>query len=279
MIIRQENGLGILFGDDLHDVFQHISNTQQTWGRSSTSSGPSSSWDLNAGWQGALKMIESGWTEGAVDFTNGLAVLPPNEAEPEYEYDVAGYLPDVALYCAGDPMHMRNDGHPEGRKPVIHMVLNNWILAAISAKEQRNYGLAIAAMIQQIEATGRQCEVDLVFVGRGYSPGTPVVGWKVKRAGDILDFAALAFSVAHPAAFRRIGFALLERLGGKWSTSGYGYNGPLTVKEAAAIGAEGAFLLNGVGHSVGACKTVEGALRFAANEINKAAGETLVVIQ
>lgn len=276
MIRKLTENLCVLFADDLHDAAQFLKDTPAKWrDRQSVTGSVSQSWDMATGWDRALKMAETGWSEGAQDLSNKLAILAPNEAEPEYSYDVAGYLPDVGLYCAGDPLHMRNDGHPEGRKPIVHLVVNVVCSGGIGAEEFKNYGTAVTAMIGQIEATGRQVELDLVIVDQ-LRHHKAILGWKVKRAGDNVDLSAIAYSLAHPAAFRRIGFALIERTPGINSTPGYGRCSGLTPELAAHINAEGAFLLGGIGESFGSCKTMAGALKYAANEINNAAGETIV---
>jgi hypothetical protein len=148
----------------------------------------------------------------------------------------------------------------------------------IGADEYRNYGAAITAMVGQIEATGRQVELDVVFVDE-LKHERAVLGWKVKRAGDTVDLSAVAYSLAHPAAFRRIGFAMIERTPQRNQTPGYGRCGSLTKELAETIGAGEAFLLGGVGVSSGACSSMQGALKFAAQQINKAAGETLVDVR
>lgn len=269
----------VIFGDDLHDVAQFISNSERQWKQQqSVRNDPSFSWDLNTGYAKACELADTGWTEGAHRLAHLLAALPPNEAEPEYEYDVTGYVPDVPLFCAGDPMHMRNDGHPQGRKPIVHLVVNAVAAGMIGANEYANYGTAITSAIGRIEATGRSVELDVVFVD-SLPKHKAVLGWKVKRAGDPIDLAAVAYSIGHPAAFRRLGFALIERTPLEDDCWGYGRCGSMTQELAHMINADGAFLLGGVGEAFGACRTTEGALRFAVNQINTAAGETIVEVK
>jgi hypothetical protein len=279
MLEYQQGNTFVRFGRDLNDVALWLKRNPREWTyQHSTTNPATNSWDLGVGYAKAEQLAETGWTEGAVSLANKLAVLPPNEAEPEYFHDVAGYMPDVPLYCAGDPMHMVNYGHPQGRKPIVHLVVNAVASAMIGADEYRNYGAAITAMVAQIEATGRQVELDVVFVDR-LSKMEAVLGWKVKRAGDTIDLSAIAFSLAHPAAFRRIGFAMIERTPSRYATSSYGHCSSLTKELAETIGAGEAFLLGGVGVSSGSCSSMAGALKFAAQQINKAAGETLVDVR
>lgn len=270
----------VMFADDLHDAAQFIKDTPRAWiMHSSQDSGRDYDWDLGTGWERALELANTGWTEGALDLSDKLAALPPNETEPEYTYDVAGYMPDVGLYCAGDPMHMLNAGHPEGRKPIVHLVINVVCSDMTRADAFKNYGTAITAMVGQIEASGRRVELDCVFVDHLKDGTTAIMGWKVKRAADHIDLSAVAYSLAHPAAFRRIGFAFIERTPRSCETYGYGRCASLTKELAGHIGAGEAFLLEGVGTQGSACSTVADALRLAAQQINQAAGETLVEVR
>lgn len=279
MLVANQPKLCVLFGSDLHDVAQYLETTPRLWGqRQSRTNLASYSWDLSTGYDKARQLADTGWSEGAQNLAHLLAAIPPNEAEPEYQYDVAGYMPDVGLYCAGEPMHMINEGHPQGRKPVVHLVVNAVAAGMVGAQEYANYGAALTAAVGQIEATGRSVELDVVFVDQFYG-SRAIIGWKVKRAGDMVDLAAVAYSIGHPAAFRRLGFALIERTPAAWDCPGYGRCGSLTEDDAHAINADGAFLLGGVGVSRGACSTLEKAIKFAAQQINDAAGETIVEVK
>lgn len=279
MQYRTQDKVCVVFGDDLNELASFLQTEPRQWSfNASRGNGANQNWDFGTGYKGAWKLAHTGWTAGALDIADKLTALPPNEAEPEYTLDVAGYMPDVGLYCAGEPMHMMNDGHPQGRRPIVHLVINVVCSAIVSANAFKNYGAAITAMIGQIEASGRQVELDVVAVHKLKGDNDGIFGWKVKRAGDNTDLGAVAFSIGHPAAFRRIGFALCERSPRAWESFGYGQCAGLSKELAKHIGAEEAFLLDGIGTNYLACNTLEGALKLAAQQINKAAGEELVTL-
>ena len=270
----------VVFADDLPDLFRWLEATPRVWaGRSSEKSDNSHDWDLGAGWQGTLAMARDGWSEGARDLSDRLAATPaPTDKTQSWRYDVAGSLPDVPRFLSGDPLNMRDKGKQKGRAAVVHLVVNGCASAAVGAREMANYGTAIVAMIDRLENSGRRVELDVVFFTKYMGAQYSLNGWKVKRASDPLDLAAVAFSIAHPAAFRRLGFAMKERTPKDWETRSYGYSCDI-VPEALPEGSEGAFLLDGVRHSPRACSSLSGALIFAAEQINKAAGETLIELE
>lgn len=270
----------VAFGESLDAVGRWLEATPRRWTNNTSHRSANLGWDLNLGYDGALRMAREGWSEGALDLHNRLAGLPPPvNRHYDLKYDVGGQLPDVPRFLSGDPAHMLTRGKRVGNPPVVHLCVNNWILAMIGAQEQANYGTALVALIDRIEASGRRVELDVTFIGRQMGSKVVVLGWKVKQAGEHCDLAAVAFAVAHPGAFRRFGFAMIERSPASWSNPGYGYNLALSSEYAALIGADGALLIDGVGGASGRCRTVDGAVLYAAEQINKAAGETLVEVE
>jgi hypothetical protein len=61
--------------------------------------------------------------------------------------------------------------------------------------------------------------------------------------------------------------------------SSYGRPRDICEADAKLIGAEGAFLLNGVGNDTDRANTLPDAIRLAAERINKAAGETIIELE
>jgi hypothetical protein len=270
-------------GDELMDVAAWLKATPRCWSQSSSVRDRASDrWDLNAGYHGAERLAREGWADGARVIHNNLAVNFPNAhiKEPAWKYDVAGALPDVPRFLAGAPGPMMNHGRAKGRQPVVHIVVNVVCSANVGAKEFSNYGTALVALIDTIENSGRRVELDVaaVFSGLGGWSGKNkcVTAWKVKRANDPVDLAAIAFSIAHPAAFRRIMFAMVERSPSAWNTPGYGFCAKLTPELAELIDAGDAFLLDGVGEARGQCTTPAGALQLAQAQLDAAMAKRLV---
>ena len=116
---------------------------------------------------------------------------------------------------------MRRKGKRDGSAPIVSLLVGIGGNCTVTAQQLADYGAALCGIIDRIEAGGRRCEI-VAMASFQTRDGRAAVGWRVKNAGDALDMAALAFSIAHPAAFRRIGFALMERLPRAQEDVGYG---------------------------------------------------------
>ena len=267
-----------IYGDSLPDVERFLRETPKKWTyEQSRENEASKSWDLGVGYKGAEKLAKDGWSEGAADLDHRLqAIMPAASREARYGHSVYGSSVNIGRYLNGNPNNMRRRGKREaGSAPVFHIIVNAVATCMVNAQHFANYGTAIVGLIDRLEATGKRCMVDVVFCtllpndGK-YGDVRGVVGWNVKQANEAVDLAAVAFSIGHPAAFRRIGFAMMERLPKGTEHSGYGQS--LDVHESDVIDpTDGTMLLDGVNHETSRCSTPEGALKLAIEQLNKAA--------
>jgi hypothetical protein len=282
MIIRDDKIDGTrhwrALGENLDDVQRWLRDTPNKWRiTASRDSGFGREWALGVSYDQALELARTGWSEGAKDLSDRLAAhMPPRDKEDSWRYDVAGELPDIGRYLAGDPVHMRRHGHPKGHQPIVSIAVNIRLQSNVKASAMANYGAALVAVIDQIEHHGKRVELMVTFATR--QTGSRVsAGWMVKRAEDALDLAAVAFSVAHPAASRRIGFAMYEHSDVP-ATRGYG--GTLTLGENDLIDPlPGTYCLSGLNDTLGRCHTLDDAITFVRDQVNAAAGEELVTIE
>jgi hypothetical protein len=181
---------------------------------------------------------------------------------------VAGEQPDVPRYLAGDPFNMIHRGKAKVPKPTMTIALNIRASCAIGSREIANFGAAIVALVDRLES--RRVRVELLgLFATNISKKRYCGAWGIKQAQDHLDLSAVAFSFAHPAMLRRIGFALMERTPAIHECPGYGFGGGISPEDFIDL-APGALLINGVDHNPGACATMAGALHYAKGEINKA---------
>lgn len=247
MIVAQQGKQVVFHGSSLHDVAQWLSSTPRVWhGRYSETNAPREGWDLSAGMGGALRLARDGWSAGARDIETGEVDSSLTELLKVKIMDVAGYVPDVARYCAGEPRHMMS--HKRNQAPIVHICISLWTSGGTTAETFIKYGQAMLTLIDQLENSGRRVELDVVFPTKPNGGYTVCAGWKVKRAGDTLDQAAIAFSLAHPAALRRIGFAMLERAPlAADDSGGYGHQCEFTEFMKNATDLEQAIFLPGVG--------------------------------
>jgi hypothetical protein len=283
MRIRDENLDGTrhyrMHGESLAEVQDWIRKEPKRWSTTaSRTNSPSQSWDLGVGYDGAMRLAEHGWSEGAKDLSDRLeAHLPSLDKTDTWRYDVAGERPDIGRHLSGDPASMMRHGHPKGHKPILSLAVNIRVSCVVKAAAMANFGAAMVATIDKLEHVGRRVELVSAFSSRVRMLDRVTGSWIVKRAEDPLDLAAVAFSIAHPAASRRIGFAMFERSAVP-QCSAYGYD--LVMGENDMVDPlPGTLFLEGLRNNTNRCHTLSDAVLFVRDQINKAAGEDLVTVE
>lgn len=230
--------LDLLIGDNIYDVTQWIASTPRLWRYDDSQSyWGGQEWDLGAGWAKSLAMSSTGWPQGVQKLAVAADLLPPQERKKLFtHYDVAGHVPDVGRFVMGDPMCMTTRRKKRAPTLVTSIVVNMSANFNVPASEFVNLGAAFASVINDLEEAGRRVELMVVHASRVQNSKEVCHGWWVKRAGDPLDLDQLAFAIAHPASFRRIGFAMRERTNPQYQLSNYGYTDKLSKSMIARLG-------------------------------------------
>lgn len=258
--------------DSLTALSRYIVDTPKTWvrGNDSQTERPTPTWDLSLGYEGAVRLARDGWIEGAQQAQEALKALNPKSPAPILVNDFYGHMPHVARFCAGAPDNMIRHAREEakagsGRVITLYVPVN--ARADVQATNMRNFGLGVAQYVNQLETDRYRVEVYGVL--RSDVSGWRVThSWCIKRADQYLDLAVLAFSIGHPAMFRRLGFALRERCAAPY-TPGYGQT--VAAKLTDLINPpNGAYILNGMKEANTVASTPEKALSYIENQITKA---------
>lgn len=256
----------------LFDVVKYIRDTPATWQGHESSRKPSTdySWDLGCNYQGALKLADLGWADGARNMAVGLERLRPNATATYRKYSVAGTRPSIGRYLSGNPRYMYSNKRNEASKPAVRIAVNICANAGARAEYMANYGLAIASYAEQLEKAGYPVEILAVLPDDLHTTKVQraVYSWTVKDINARMNFSDVAFSIGHPACFRRLGFALLERTPCRY-VSGHGSCTDIKVSDLPA--GKGIYVpldgINGVNrHST----TPEAALEHVAKVISEA---------
>jgi hypothetical protein len=256
--------------DSLRELQTYIDNTPKAprWHRNNLSVAASTGAKaLGATWEQATAMARDGWIEGAQRTQEALKAFPPATPQPDKRTDFYGHLPHVPRYCAGAPDSMiRNDDRRSGGGKVLTLYVPVNAMWNTRAECMANFGLAVAQYINQLETDGRR--VDL------YGAICSQVGkyrvthsWRIKSADQPLDLAVLAFSIGHPAMFRRLGFALRERLQEAYE-DGYGHTQPLKLDDLINPPA-GTVILNGMADADRYASTPEKGLEYVTAQIDR----------
>ena len=223
----------------------------------------------------ARELLLNGWRDGAEAILKGVRALEQGYSTPPQGYGVAGYAPNVGLYCAGSPAHMLRNGAQHGRKKVLRFAFNTGASAAITRDEKYNFGIALLTVINALEARGFSLELT-AYKKTTLASGSLTVATRIKNAGEQLDAERVAFVCAHAAYQRRFMFALLEsKPEYKFlCDQAYGFSGNVTAADAGGD----AYILEGLSQRVNAsyCSTPENAARWLVETTNKLIGSEVL---
>lgn len=175
----------------------------------------------------AFEMMENGWEEG----TNKLSELVTNATQHysghinQLEMNVAGYMPDVPRYLAGNPMCMYNRGTNFQPKKQYEIIVQCGYAAHTKENQIFNYGTAVLKVVDDLETYGNRVRVTMVEHSK--SGGlTQLNEITIKDFQDPVDLNQLAFAICHRSFLRRVCFGLTEswtdRAFGSAYSSGYG---------------------------------------------------------
>lgn len=287
MIIISEPKLWRAHGDSIADVQQWMISNPIKWTTQANTLHRqdgfySGEWSLGHSYEKVQELARDGWSEGAVMLDDILANrLPARGRMGKWRYDMAGDLPDIPRHLAGAPDCMKRRGNDNAHRPVISLFINNWINSAVKGKAMANYGAAMIAAIDQLENTGKRVELIVGTVAPQYRDSKLVmsVTWTAKKPEDPIDFAALAFSLAHPGASRRFGWAVWARSNAQSDTA-YGVANGFDAKNEHFIDPlPGMVKMRGLVGQQDRCHTMEDAIKFVREQINAAAGEELVTME
>lgn len=192
----------------------------------------------NSDWAGtksmkeALDLIRSGWKDGVEQVrkmqSRVLAKHPITKIRKQF--GIIGDIPDVPRAVSGNPMNMRKPVPGKGKRKIITLISDMSAHCGHGSEEFLNRAAVVAAIIDQIEASGYSCEV----IAIAYSQNKPLVEAMthvlLKDSSQPTDVARLAFGLGHPGMFRRLVFA-------DWSWSdftknlgyGLGYNHTINI--------------------------------------------------
>jgi hypothetical protein len=188
-------------------------------------------WHEKSGFYGvstkeAHRLAAEGWQEGAT--RAALLMDKIKTARPTRKaltrWDVAGALPSVPRYLAGNPLNMRQaQRSASSQQPVITIATEIGGPASVETRTFEARAVAAAAIVDRLEDAGFR--VEILGGMRSSNDNTGVreatgannargkraeVFFKVKAAQDTLDLARVAFGLGHPSATRRLCFQAMS---------------------------------------------------------------------
>lgn len=160
----------------------------------------------------AFALCRDGWQEGArrvAAMRDKIAVNIPMRRQFT-SYGVAGAIPNVPRFLAGNPMHMKRLADSRARqRPVITLINHMGGVAGVKAKCFVNKCAVVAAIVDAIEANGYSCHVIGMAQSQCHNETYLCgVAATVKEAGDSVDIGRMAFALGHAAMFRGLVFGV-----------------------------------------------------------------------
>ena len=186
------------------------------------------SWSYGASLEDAVEMGLNGWKEGRDNMSDNLELAnraTKFERLPDYEYDVAGSMPNIPLYVAGSPTHMMSSlGNEKSSKKTIEILVNVGASCGTDADKIMWRGASILSLVDKLEDQGISCELTACDYAHGGHGAKRYVQFMIKRAGQPMDIDRCAFILTHPALLRKILFRNLEQdMGAQDSYQEHGY--------------------------------------------------------
>lgn len=221
--------------------------------RQSRTNNATQHWDYESGFEGAVELARTGWALGrerveeqAMRFRDDVVRDHAETfARPATVRAFAGPMVNVGRYIAGVPDAMLTRKRTEMESPVVDILCNVAASGSIGAETYFTRGAAVAALADLLELTGRRVRVRTIMAtentGRRVIKNSINIYTTIKNPGDPLQLDALAFTLAHPAFMRRLGFSIMEQAPKKVRAAigigdcGYGYGTPTNVDNTADI--------------------------------------------
>lgn len=223
---RKQNGrsVSIIF-DSINDVINYIRKTERTkFYQSYHVSDDDNREDFTKtkSWNEAENLLLHGWDEGARRLNKNIkSVKIADGYRMKTVYDVSGFQCSVPRYLQGVPTNMINSKRVVQKNKVVNITKDFGYSGAVSAEQMLQEGKKVLDAVNKIESTGTRCNLYVSFVSDS-SSGYVDMRIKIKDSSQRLNVKQTAFPLAHPSMFRRITFALIERLE-ECKDFGYGY--------------------------------------------------------
>lgn len=223
------NNVNISF-NSIADVVNYIDTTERTlfYQKYHTSD------DTNYYFRGTHTMEEArdllfhGWEDGAKQLKSKLDAkvnVNNNGYRNKAFYDIAGFQCSVPRYLQGIPTNMINNKKVIQKQKVVNITKDLGYSGTVTKETMMYESIKFLQAVEKLEKQGVRCNVFVSFVSRNVKHNGYVdIRIKVKDSSQRMNLKQLAFPLAHPSMFRRVVFALIERLDDcKHFGHGYGW--------------------------------------------------------
>lgn len=188
-------------------------------------------WAGTKTYEDAMRLFENGWTEKADEIRKAFVKFEKVQQQSvTYEKSrpatsVIGFAPHVPNAILGLPNSMIHADRQPMKAKVVRIIFNMCMNCGTEADDIMNAGLAVLKIVNSLERKGMRVRIDVnMYMAESSKQKTCAIVC-VKDWRQPIDIKKVAFPMAHPAMFRRLGFRWLESTPGltdRGFLSGYG---------------------------------------------------------
>lgn len=206
--------------DNIQELIGFITNTPlnkvfmwKTLG-SSDSSSSYKEFCKTANFDEAMSMLKNGWDDMAKKLEKQIKLKTRSEVTktaPRATYSVAGYQACVPRYLQGVPDSMIYSKQVPVKQKVITINKQVNYLSGVTAEEIIEESVKAITVIAKLEAQGYRVQLNAVTCSRDWDSGyIQITRTCIKKPGERLSMAKMAFPLVHPSMLRRIIFRYAE---------------------------------------------------------------------
>lgn len=215
-----ENNVSDRQFDSIHELMHFIETTPLNdafrWRplcSSETGSGPTK-WTGTQTFEEAMELLKNGWDDMAKKLEGKLRLATKSEVtktSPRPQYAMAGYQACVPRYLQGVPESMIYSKRVPVKQKVITINKQVNYLADVSANQIIEESVKALTIIAKLEAQGYRVNLNAVTCSdSSYGGFTEITRTCIKKAGERLSVAKMAFPLVNPSMLRRIIFRYRE---------------------------------------------------------------------
>lgn len=210
-----ENNVSDRQFDNIQELIGFITNTPLNdsfrWAKLSSSESSSSyqKFCKTNNFDEALGLLKNGWHDMAKKLEQEIKLKTRSEVTktaPRATYSVAGYQACVPRYLQGVPDSMIYSKQVPVKQKVITINKQVNYLANVSAEEIVEESVKALTIIAKLEAQGYRVQLNAVTCSTSYTGYTQITRTCIKKPGERLSMAKMAFPLVHPSMLRRIIF-------------------------------------------------------------------------
>lgn len=233
-----------IFMEEFPNIF-YLTKTLETREKNEEMRGEDSSKTGSSGFTGtesyeeAIKLLYDGAQEIAEKIRAKTTDVDLSEYLPrrQIETGVVGYVPHVPNAILGLPNSMIKSNNEPMKNKALMITTSICGNCNIEASDMEKAGVAILGVVNALELSGHRVKLRTSFFDAGGDNGYYTMATvNVKDYSEHLDLRKLAFPVAHPSMFRRIGFKWLETVPNLPKGSGFSFGYGHHVSREIMIG-------------------------------------------